>query len=216
MTRTALAMMMAGVMALVAGRDRTAAAQEVIDRVLAVVDGEIITLSDVRGVLALGLVPAPAPEADPVGATMNRLIDRELMLREVQRYLPPEPAETDLDRRFREIRARFPPGQAFDEAILQLGFDIGRLTEWVRNDLRIDQYLRERFTSAGQLTDAEVEEYFLQHQADLLPEGRSLADARELARRNLAAERREALVAEWLAGLRRRGDVIDLYVATQG
>ena len=30
-----------------------------------------------------------------------------------------------------------------------------------------------------------------------------------------ASDRREALIDEWMAGLRRRGEVIDLYVATR-
>jgi hypothetical protein len=30
-----------------------------------------------------------------------------------------------------------------------------------------------------------------------------------------ASDRRQALVDEWMAGLRRRGDVIDLYVASR-
>jgi hypothetical protein len=203
-------------MALFTSHERPVAAQEVIDRVLAVVDGEIITLSDVRGALALGLVPAPPSDADAVRTTMSRLIDRELMIREVQRYLPQEPAPGEVDRRLGEVRAKFPGTEAFDAAAMQMGFDPARLTEWIRNDLRIDQYLRERFASAGQLTDAEVDAYLQEHQAELMPEGRSLADAQDLARRTLAAERRESVVAEWLASLRRRTDVMDLYITPQG
>ena len=70
---------------------RPAAQGELIERTLALVGGEAITLSDVRGALALGLVDVPAA-ADQIPAATKRLIDRALMLREVQRYAPAEPA----------------------------------------------------------------------------------------------------------------------------
>jgi hypothetical protein len=63
---------------------------EVIDRVLAVVDTQIITLSDVRAAVRFALVPQDVA-VDPIAAVMQRLIDRRLMLAEVDRYAPPEP-----------------------------------------------------------------------------------------------------------------------------
>ena len=130
-----------------------ARAQEVIERVLAVVEGQVVTLSDVRGALALGLAPDPPQGADPVGAVLIRLIDRELMLREVQRYLPPEPAKTDVEQRLGRVRSRFPSEPAFRAALAQTAFDDERLRDWVRNDLRIEEYpersIRVRRTAHG-------------------------------------------------------------------
>jgi hypothetical protein len=210
------AIAIAGAIALATGQAVPLAAQEVIDRLLAVVDGRIITLSDTRGVLGLSLVPSPAPGADPTAITVKRLIDRELMLREVQRYLPREPAREEIEGRLGRVRERFSSPEAFAAAMQQTGFDSARLAEWIRDDLRIEEYLRERFASAGQLSDAEVEGYLAQHQAELLAGNRSVAEALDQARRLLAAERREALVTEWLDGLRRRADIIELYLSTQG
>ena len=59
-------------------------ADEVIDRVLAVVGGEMISLTDVTAARDLGLVPAPAA-GDPIRAILSQLIDRELILAEVDR-----------------------------------------------------------------------------------------------------------------------------------
>ena len=67
---------------------------EVIDRVLAVVGGQLITLTDVIAARDLRLV-APPTGADPTRDLLSKLIDRELVLAEVERYAPPEPtAET--------------------------------------------------------------------------------------------------------------------------
>jgi hypothetical protein len=154
---------------------RTSAPAETIDRVLAVAAGRLIMLSDVTASLELGLVPAPAPGIDPVRAVLSKLIDRELMLAEVDRYAPPDPAAEALDRELATVRGRFASSPAFEDALARSGLDATHLRERVRQDLRIRAYEDQRFTS----TDP----------------------------------RREALIDDWVAGLRRRADVVDLYAA---
>ena len=63
------------------------ARNEVIDRVLAAIGTRIITLSDARAALLFGFANPPV-SGDRIYGAMSSLIDRELMLIEVQRYLP--------------------------------------------------------------------------------------------------------------------------------
>src|SRR5471032_2258897 len=70
---------------------------ETIDRVLAVAAGQLITLSDVTVATDLGL-QSPDGSADPVRAVLSKLIDRELVLAEVDRYAPAEPTTEAVDR----------------------------------------------------------------------------------------------------------------------
>ena len=79
---------------------------ETIDRVLAVVAGQLITLSDVTAAADLGLQAADGA-ADPVRAVLSKLIDRELILAEVDRYAPAEPAADEVDREVERVRGRF-------------------------------------------------------------------------------------------------------------
>ena len=44
----------------------------------------------------------------PIASATTQLVDRELVLREVQRYAPPAPEETMVTTRLDEIRKRFP------------------------------------------------------------------------------------------------------------
>src|SRR4029077_16972431 len=76
---------------------------ETIDRVLAVVAGQLITLSDVTAATDLGLQTAEGA-ADPVRAVLTKLIDRELVLAEVDRYAPAEPTTLDVDREVLRVR----------------------------------------------------------------------------------------------------------------
>ena len=103
-----------------------AVAAEPIDRVLAVVAGQLIMQSDVIAVRDLGIVP-PDRGGDPIGSVLAKLIDRELMLAEVDRYAPPEPDPADIDRGVAVVRARFPSQQAFDDTLARSGFDISHV-----------------------------------------------------------------------------------------
>lgn len=147
---------------------------EVVDRVLAVVSGDLITLSDVAAARDLGLV-APGDAADPIRAVLTQLIDRELQLAEVERYAPMEPTADEVDREAQIVRARFPSPQAFDAALARSGIDLEHLRETLRENLRIRAYLEQRFATAD--------------------------------------ERRQQRISDWMAGLRRRADILDLYLA---
>jgi hypothetical protein len=185
---------------------------EIIDRVLAAVAGHIITQSDVLGALTCGLVEVPQG-GDVVERALDRLIDRELVLAEVERYLPPEPAPGEVHLRLERIRARFPSGAAYQAALAASGFTESRLADWVRNDLRIDRYLEQRFALTV-ATEEEIAEYYRAHAAELSADSRvrPLDEVREQIRERLSSERRRALVADWIDGLRRRADISRLYL----
>jgi hypothetical protein len=120
---------------------------ETIDRVLAVVAGQLITLSDVTAAIDLGLQTADAP-GDPVRTVLTKLIDRELVLAEVDRYAPAEPTAEAVDAEVRRVRQRFASPAAFDAALARSGIDEKHLRETLRQDLRMRAYLDQRFSTA--------------------------------------------------------------------
>lgn len=149
------------------------ASAETLDRVLAVVGGGVITLTDVVAARDLGLQSAGGA-ADPIRAVLSQLIDRELVLVEVERYAPAEPSADAVDAEVANVRQRFPSAEALTAALTRSGIDEKHLRETLRQDLRIRAYEDQRFAAAG--------------------------------------DRRDQLIVDWISTLRRRGDVIDLYL----
>jgi hypothetical protein len=170
-----LAVMLLGFSLLAAGP----VSAEVIDRVLAVVSGQIITKSDVEAATALGLIDEG----------LQSLIDRILMLNEVRRVAPAEPSTGDIDRRVAEIRSRFASASALEQALAASGINDAVLRIYAEDDLSLAGYIDERFSAASQPTDEEVRQ------------------AGEASRAKLAAERRQTLIAAWVGELRRRADI---------
>jgi hypothetical protein len=156
----------------------TVVSAEVIDRVLAVVSGQVITKSDVDMAAAFG-----------IAADLQSLIDRTLMLNEVRRVAPPDPPAADVQAHLAGMRGRFGTADAFARALAASGVEEASLGVFVADDLRLAAYLDGRFSAASQPTDAEIRQ------------------AGETERERLTNERRQALIAAWLAELRRRADI---------
>jgi len=191
-----------------------AAAQttEVIDRVLAVVAGQVVTLSDARAVLEFELVQ-PRPRADPIAEALDYLVNRQLMLSEVDRYSAPSPDPALLRVRMDAVRARFPDLAAYQQALARTALTETRLRDLVGDNIRVENYLEQRFSAAAQPTSEEVERFYLDHRADFTRAGRvlPLEEVQVEAFARVTAERRNFLIAEWLDRVRRRAAITDLY-----
>lgn len=126
------------------GRDESASAEQLLDRILAVVEGRVILLSDVRLFLDAGLVAVP-PAADPVSGVLGRLIERRLILEEAARYVLEDPAPGDVAAGVRRIEQRVGGPGALDALLAAAGFSPRDLEQVVRDGLRIERYLARRF-----------------------------------------------------------------------
>jgi hypothetical protein len=229
-------------------------ADEIIDRVLASVDGQVITLSDVRMAQRFDLTEGAwsVASGDASGAADNghrvtggdrsatgngqratggdrsamgngqratgdeavepvlqRLIDRDLMLQEVEHYSPPEPDPPIIDRDLAAIRARFPTAGAYQRALTDSGIDEARLRSIVRDNLRLDAYLAQRFPPPPPPSESEVIEYYQTHPDEFSVGGspQPFNEVRGGIVARLTVARRVTLIRDWLAGLRSRADL---------
>ena len=178
------------------------AGAQVIDRVLAVVDGRLVTLSDVRVTTTLGLI-----QAGDASVAAERWVERLLILQEVDRFAPPEPAAGDVDRRLSRVLDT--QGPAAPARLAELGVTEDWVRRWVRDDLRIESYIEQRFAGSLEPGPEEMENYFRQNPGELMRDGQKLGDAeaQALARERLMTSRRRTLVADWLDGLKRRAAI---------
>lgn len=119
-------------------------ASDLIDRVMAVVNRQPVLLSDVNAAMLFQLVPHPEG-GDAVASTLDRLIERALILEEVERYQPPEPASEEIDKRVDAIRQRLGTADAFQKALASVGMTEAQLRSHIRDDLRSVTYINQRF-----------------------------------------------------------------------
>ncbi|MGE0393126.1 MAG: hypothetical protein AB7I25_06490 [Vicinamibacterales bacterium] len=116
---------------------------QVLDRVLARVDGQAILLSDVRLARAIGLGGVRADDGDE--AALRRLVERQLMLAEVLRSQPSQPDPAAVARATAGFVTRAGGPEAAAAALRAAGVPEAYLAQLARETTAVDAYLRQRF-----------------------------------------------------------------------
>lgn len=187
-----------------------AAGAQMVNGIVAVVNGQVITLLDVQVAAEFGLAgPAGAAEGtDPREAALAALIDRKLVLdlaREVRSAEPSEiaAATAELKRSMGE--------EAFAAKLAKFGLTEAALAPYLEERILYDKALALRFSPAIPVSVTEVERYY----RDIyVPEQTRLGRAVEPLDRvsggieaAIRDERRTQQMASWVRDLRKRADI---------
>jgi hypothetical protein len=181
-------------------------AQELIDRVLARVGTNAVTLTDVRIARELGLVDASGENGPTAG--LQGLIDRQLELNEVARFAPPEPSVAAVQEEMTAMKMR--AGSNLSALMTSTGLDETRLEQLARETLRIRAYVAQRFGTAVQVTEDEARRYYEEHPAEFTRDGvlMPFEQAEPQARQRASSERLRMTLEQWVRDLRMRADVV--------
>jgi len=186
------------------------ASGEVVDRVLAIVEGRLIMLSDVVAARELGLLPAES--VGETGVVLAALIDRALILHEVDRYAAPDPGPDEVDRQLQLVWARFSSADEYEAVLKKTGLGEGHVRERLRQDLRIRAYLDQRF-SVFPASEEDLGRFYREHPEEFSSQGnlRPFDQVRTQLAQAVNDERRRALVEQWVADLRGRATVLKVF-----
>jgi hypothetical protein len=133
-------------------------AQEVIDRIIARVDTEIILLSDVRELARYQLFVDGKSESD--AEILDLLIDQWIVRNEAKAALFPQPSEEEVDRSLQRLKRSFSSPEAFDERKEQTGLSDADVLRMLRSQLYLSNYLDSRFRASVQIDEKEIEEFY--------------------------------------------------------
>ena len=182
---------------------------DVFDRVLAVVDGEPITLSEVVEAIALAPRISPPPSLEE---TLERLIAARLMEHEARRYPQEPPTEAEAEATLRALVDRFATPEDYRETLRRLGVAEDYLRKRIQRELIVDRYVDRRFRPLVQVAQREVEDYY---RTVLLPDldpgsSAALGDV-EILIRNLLEERDlNRRVSAWVDELKSGATIVRL------
>jgi hypothetical protein len=187
-----------------------------LDRVLAVVSGAVLTLSDARLVLDMGFVEVPRGR-DPVAVALAWLIERELVLNESARYEAGDEDLVGVEAALTIVRRRFPTDAAWVAAKRRHAQTDDSLRVFIADTLSAQAFVERRFAAQPPPSEADLTAYFERHRKEFAVGGDTptIETARERVERTVRDERRTRAVADWLARLRRRADVSELYTASR-
>lgn len=183
----------------------------VVERVVAVIEGQVLTLSELEFEARVALIQRGGLQAaesaldeETLKGALELAISQRLQVLGAERLqaFPVERAE--VDSRVAAFRARFPGEAAFQAFLTRNDADVEQLTAVLERSLRAERILDSRIRLRAQVDEAEVKRFYEQHAAEF-PGGYEVA--RGAVRARLVRERYSALAATELAQVRATAQV---------
>jgi parvulin-like peptidyl-prolyl isomerase len=134
------------------------AGQEVVDRIVARVENDVILLSDVRALGRYQRFFDGKSETD--AQILDRLIDQWIVRTEAEASHSPRPSEADIDRGLSRVRDSFGSEQEYETRKKQAGLTEQDVRAMVASQLYLSNYLDSRFRPAVQIDPKEVEDFY--------------------------------------------------------
>lgn len=200
--------------AIIAGSTGFAPASAAIfDRIAAIVDRQVITLSEIDQMVAIRFFPRPASTTadDHRREVLDALIAQALRFRDVERFGAQDIPRDSIEARVREIAARFEAPADLDTALVRAELTADELRTLVKRQLQVESYIQERFAPLIFVSNEEIETYYRgAWSAQRRSRGLAvppLADVREEIRALLRASRLRDEIDKWTMQLRARANV---------
>jgi len=141
-----------------------------VDRILAVVNRQPITLSDLnryQAFLALNdgkkdweVPPSPSP------AVLRQLIDRKLLLEEAEKFEVGVPKTADLLEAQDRLAKRFTNSGEFQNTLLRWGLDQENLSHEIQDQLTVQRFVDQRITFFVIIPPIEIQKYYEDHREE--------------------------------------------------
>jgi peptidyl-prolyl cis-trans isomerase SurA len=143
------------------GQARQATGSEVVDKMIATVNGSLITYSDLLWQLALQPdTPLDTPRVEDLSRSLNLLIDQRLILQEAAKLPTIAPNHAEVETALADLLRHVPSQADFQQRVRRVGLTAEQLREIVRQRVEIEKYLDFRFRSFTVVSPQEVADYY--------------------------------------------------------
>jgi hypothetical protein len=134
---------------------------EVVDRMVATVNGQLITYTDLLWQLALEPgTPLDRPRAEDLRKVLETVIDQRIIYHEAEKLPHIHAGDSEVEPALAELVKRFPSQTEFQRRVASVGLTSGQLREIVRERVEIEKYVNFRFRSFTVVTPQEAEGYY--------------------------------------------------------
>jgi parvulin-like peptidyl-prolyl isomerase len=145
-------------MAMLLGTATLPAAQQLIDRIAARIENDIILLSDVRELSRYQLFVDGKAESD--AAILDRLVDQWIVRNEAKAAMFPQPSDEDVDRSLRRLKRSFSTPEEFEERKKQSGLTDEDILRMLKSQSYLSNYLDSRFRPSIQIDEQAIEDFY--------------------------------------------------------
>jgi hypothetical protein len=189
----------------------------VLDRIAIVVDRQVITETQLQEELQVTAFLNREPVDTGVEArraAADRLVEQELVGREMRLSQYPLPSEDDVNELLEAQRRQFGGAALFDKELERYGLDAGILRRHLRFQLMTLRFIEFRFRPDVQITDADITRYY-EHQMQTWKQSHSgpqpgIEESRASIEKALSDQRVDYALSSWLEETRKQVDIVYL------
>lgn len=186
-----------------------------VDRIAAVVDRQVLTVSEIGQMVEIRFFPRTSENEDSHRRdVLEALIAQALRSRDVERFGAPDIPRDTIEARILEIQRRFPSEAEFQSALTRAELTPEELQGLVKRQLQVEAYIQERFAPQVFISPEDIQSYYegtwsRQRRERGLPIP-PLATVREEVRLAVRSARLQGEIDKWTTRLRARANV-DVY-----
>jgi hypothetical protein len=186
-----------------------------VDRIAAVVDRQVLTVSEVGQMVDLRFFPRVSEsEDDHRHDVLDALIAQALRHRDAERFGEQDIAADAIEARLVEIQNRFPSLEAFTTALQGTELTLDEVRALIKRQLQVEAYIQERFAPLVLVSNSDIEAYYRGPWSEQR-RARGLAippfaSVRDEVRSAVRSSRLQVEIDRWTAQLRERANV-DVY-----
>jgi SurA N-terminal domain. len=187
-----------------------------VDRIAAVVDQQVLTVSEVNQMVEVRFFPTPAGKSDDDYRRdiLEALIAQALRYRDVERFGAQDISKNSIEARFAEIQHRFKTPQEIDAALARSALTLDELRTLIKRQLQVEAYIQERFAPLIFVANDDIATYYngpwRQQRTERGLPVPPLNDVREEIRTLIRSRQLDQQIKTWTAQLRARANV-DVY-----
>ena len=143
-------------------------AQEVVDRIVARVDTDVILMSEVRALSRYQLFAEGKSESD--AQILERLVDQWIVRNEATVSRISQPSDEEIEKSLARLKRSFSSPEEYEERRRQSGLSEDDIRQMVKSQLFLSNYLDTRFRPSIQIDDKAIEDFY---QTRVIPRAQS-------------------------------------------
>ena len=177
-----------------------------LDRVIAAVNNEVITLSDLRLAVAFNKAVGGKRSGSQLAAeTLEGLVNRGLLLQEAYRLRFAEVSAAEVEAEKDRFRKGLGPEQAYQDFLSRSGMTEERLSRMLRERLVVEQFVQRKIEMYARVSREDVQAYYEERRAEYA--GRRFSEVQAEIAALLSGQMAAQQLDTYLAELRSRADI---------
>ena len=178
---------------------------ELVDRLVASVNNEVITLSELERAVGFNVAFGGKDEDKLRTETLEGLINRHLLLQEAYRLKFVEVSDQDINAEIEKLKIRLGSDNAFAGFLARLDMTREQLGRMLGERLLVEKFIEKKIGLYVRVSREEALDYFNSHAAEF--KGKRFQEVQKTITAALTDHKLEQQIAQYVAELRSKADI---------